>query len=654
MIGFAILIVLVVLSVPVMLIVALGQLSDIRTQLGELSVRVGALKAAAKTVKSPAVVVRPVPVQEPIPEPQPVREAPEPTPVDPSPECLPQEAATPHVEEKTVLETALERFWAKVEDWFCVRGDFAPAGMTREFAVATRWLTRLGAVLLVGATAYFLMLAIDKGWIGPTQRVVGMMFWGAVGIAGGVWLKLKSTRYSILGDVFAALGLVALYLSFGLGHRYFKPPVIASAWLAFAGLFAATVIAGVLSVRLKSLMIAVLALLGGFLVPVICSFTNHYEQLCVYLFVLSVGACAVAHFRRWTVYGCGALAISVLFVLGTCGVNPLRGGWTLYAFYALAYGLAIAQVVLHERRRGEGELATHWGFVACVGIMSTMGTNELAGILGAWCGARAVHFALWAVAHALLAVQSRKRGWRATPVLLVFAALHGCLALASAGLLWWHFSTATLFLCFVVLAGVLGELGVRYGERTLEAFALLGGALLALAGSLFLCEAAPEACRGTSDYLRPLVDRMQQAWSLPALAAYFAWRLGAPERWLCEIRKPLFVCTACMAFVLLTVESHIFGATFLPALRGGLVTIVWALTASALLSAGIVRRWKAIRLTGLGLLGLSALKVLFVDTASLATPARVAVFGAVGVLLIAGAFLYLKFKAAFEAKEAQA
>ena len=64
-----------------------------------------------------------------------------------------------------------------------------------------------------------------------------------------------------------------------------------------------------------------------------------------------------------------------------------------------------------------------------------------------------------------------------------------------------------------------------------------------------------------------------------------------------------------------------------------------------------MRRWKAIRLTGLGLLGLSVFKVLFIDTASLATPARVAVFAAVGVLMVAGAFLYLKFRSLFESQE---
>ena len=87
-----------------------------------------------------------------------------------------------------------------------------------------------------------------------------------------------------------------------------------------------------------------------------------------------------------------------------------------------------------------------------------------------------------------------------------------------------------------------------------------------------------------------------------------------------------------MAFLVLTAESHFFGSEFLPSLRGGFVTIVWAVVASALLATGIVRRMRMARLVGLGVLAVSVAKLLLFDTSSLATPGRVGVFAAVGVL----------------------
>ena len=325
--------------------------------LGILNVRAeakSAVEVAPKVERTPEPVTKPlvpphVPAvktpkerlpQEAVPQPEPApvsgfqpARVPEPTP-EPVPAPAPEPMNRPVVRDEPEM-SAFDIFWAKFEDWFCVRGDFAPKGTTREFAVATRWLTRVGAVLLVGAIAYFLVLAIDKGWIGPVQRVYGMMAWGVIGTVFGTWLKLKSERYAILGEVCAAVGLVALYLSFGLGHRYFKPPVIASGYVAFAGLFVATITAGALSVRLKSLMIAGLALVGGFLVPTICSFTDHDVQLHVYLFLLSIGTCAVACLRGWTLYGFAGIVVSALFSQVKCGSCFQCNVAVAYLFYAV-------------------------------------------------------------------------------------------------------------------------------------------------------------------------------------------------------------------------------------------------------------------------------------------------------------------------------
>lgn len=418
--------------------------------------------------------------------------------------------------------TTMERFWSNVEDWFLVRGAFAPKGVTREFAIATRWLTRVGSVLLVGAIAYFLMLAIDRGWIGPAQRVYGMMAWGVAGTVFGTWLKLKSERYAILGEVCAAIGLVAAYLSFGLGHRFFSPPVIASGYFAFTGLFAATAAAGVLSVRLRSLMIACLALAGGFLVPTICSFANHDVQLHLYLIVLSLGACAVAYFRSWPIYGFVAIAVSAALSVTLAECRVLA-----YFVHVLCFSLFVFTAAWASLRHGETARRLCWGTVAFAGICSFGYASEV--VLYAdvvWrSGVLMLHRLVWCCAFAALAVLSRRFAW--------------------------------------------------------------GG-------------------------------------------------------------RPSVIASSALTFLVITVASYHFGSEFLPFLRGGFVTIVWSAIASAFLSIGIVRRIREARLVGLWLLAVSVVKLLLFDTSTLATTGRVGVFAAVGVLLIAGAFLYLKFKSRFE------
>lgn len=545
--------------------------------------------------------------------------------------------------------TAMDIFWKKVEDWFCVRGDFAPKGVTREFAVATRWLTRVGALLLVGAVAYFLVLAIDKGWIGPVQRVFGMMFWGIVGSAFGTWLKLKSERYAILGEVCAAVGLVTVYLSFGLGHRYFSPPVISSGYVAFAGLFVATAAAGYLSVRLRSLMIAGLALVGGFLVPTICSFTSHDVQLHVYLFILSVGACAVAYFRGWTIYAFSAIVVSAIFSGSKCSPFSFCDGQVAYAFHALELVLFFAMAVRAAVRAGEKVRPVYWAAAALMAVLSLV---MMAGIVEARCayvGLRAFHHLAWAAAFAALAHVSRRREWGGTPVLIVYACVCAAISLLRV-CSWWHAEKEMVALLFCAFAALLVELGARSGEKALQGAAFIATALMSVSGFCFFLLAMEVEGGG---YAVNLVSRIESIWPVPALVAFCGWRLGGLKLWRDFIRALAYPAASVMTFAVVTMESHFFGREFLPFLRGGIVTIVWAAVASAFLAMGIVRRVRTLRLAGLGLLALSTVKVLMVDTSSLATPGRVGVFAAVGILLIVGAFLYLKFKSRFEESDAE-
>ena len=655
------------IAMPFMIIVLLVRVCCIQREIEDVKISLLRLSVPAKEKKleeKKEEVATPVsePVTELVSEPEPV---PEPAP-EPEPEAVPAPAAEPvqEPEPEPVLEpvkqgevseevemSVFDIFWAKFEDWFCVRGDFAPKGTTREFAVATRWLTRVGAVLLVGAIAYFLVLAIDRGWIGPVQRVYGMMAWGVIGTAFGTWLKLKSERYAILGEVCAAVGLVALYLSFGLGHRYFKPPVIASGYVAFAGLFVATIAAGALSVRLKSLMIAGLALVGGFLVPTICSFTNHDVQLHVYLFLLSIGACVVACLRGWTLYAFAGIVVSALFSQVKCGSCFQCNVAVAYMFHALEYALFLALAVRASVREGNAKIRPcYWVAATIAGIFCLCKLGVIAEDHFAWHGAWTLHHLGWAAAFAALSVLSRRRAWGGTPVFVVFSCVCAAFALGTACFDWWHLNHATAMLLFFLFAALLVELGARSGDRTLQVAAFLATVVMSFAGFFYFAVCADKVCGG---YAHDLVDRIQYLWPVPVLVAFAGRRLGERELWSGWLRILAYRAAAVMAFVIVTIESHFFGREFLPVLRGGFVTITWSGAASVFLALGIVRRVKASRLVGLGVLSLSVAKLLFVDTASLATPGRVGVFAAVGALLIAGAFLYLKFKPLFEAKDGE-
>ena len=570
----------------------------------------------------PAASRLPEPLQSPEP-PQPLPPPPPPRPYEPS---------------------AAEIFWAKVEDWICVRGDFAPKGVTREFAVATRWLVRVGALLLVGAMAYFLMLAINRGWIGPTQRVLGMMFWGVVGAVGGTWVKLRREKYAILGEVFAALGLVALYLSFGLGHRYFNPPVIASMAVAFGGLVVATAAAGVLSVRLKSLMIAGLALVGGFLVPTIARFGQAPVSLASYLVLLTLGASVIAYLRRWTAYGFAALVAA--FLMGALGCDGwefvLRGTFTSAL---LAEALALTMLGAHKRARGGNGFC--WAFV-CLSIFAWL-CVLLAGSSSqpptAWLGGAAAVLAA-------LAVGVRRRNWAAgtgAPALIVWSVVLTVMAVAFELLECYEYDW--MMLTFSVMAALIGEMGVRFREKTLEVLSLVMVGILTLVFFGLCANQYGYCCMQAAyraGYLHEFGMRCLYLLPVPFAVGFTGLRLCAPTRWLAGGRTACLAVTSLTLFIFVSAESGWLGKLYFPTLKTGLMTIVWAASAFAILTVGIMRRLEAVRYAGLGLLGLAVAKLLFIDTASLATPARVAVFAAVGVLKVAGAFLYLKFKTLFE------
>jgi uncharacterized membrane protein len=76
------------------------------------------------------------------------------------------------------------------------------------------------------------------------------------------------------------------------------------------------------------------------------------------------------------------------------------------------------------------------------------------------------------------------------------------------------------------------------------------------------------------------------------------------------------------------------------------LSILWAVTALAGISAGFAKDWKRMRYAALGLLGVTLVKVLLVDMAGVETIWRILSFIGVGALLLCVSFVYYRHEAA--------
>jgi uncharacterized membrane protein len=119
--------------------------------------------------------------------------------------------------------------------------------------------------------------------------------------------------------------------------------------------------------------------------------------------------------------------------------------------------------------------------------------------------------------------------------------------------------------------------------------------------------------------------------------------VGEAER---SVPTALFGAVAAFLFLLLSAETWTYFST-----RGEdrqraewiaqmALTILWGGYAAAALAAGFWRRLRPLRIAALGLLGLSALKLVIVDMASVRQVFRIASFFAIGILMIGASYLY--------------
>ncbi len=194
-----------------------------------------------------------------------------------------------------------------------------------ESIIGRRLVGWIAIGLILFATAFFLKYAFDNRWIGELGRV-------AIGIAAGLTLTTLGFRYHrrrwrIFSQILTAGGIILLYVSVYAAFGYYH---LVTQKAAFGYLLILIAEAAGLALLYDAQAIALMALLGGFLTPILLrSDRDQYRSLFGYIAALDVGAMALP--RHWI--GLHSLAFA--------GTHLLFWLWYGDSYHPLKLGVVI-------------------------------------------------------------------------------------------------------------------------------------------------------------------------------------------------------------------------------------------------------------------------------------------------------------------------
>lgn len=518
-----------------------------------------------------------------------------------------------------------------------------------ESIIGRRWVGWVAVLLILFATAFFLKYAFDNRWIGELGRV-------SIGIAFGITMCLLGFRYQqrgwrIFSQILTAGGVVLLYLSTYAAFSYYHLVGQKTAFVYLAILIAE---AAALSLVYNAPAIAIMALIGGLLTPILLhSDRNQYRSFFMYLFVLDAGALAVL--KHWR--GLSSIAYFGTQVLFWLWYNEhyhhqLRGPVLIFqTAIFLLFLLAHPAKELFRRDTTTIEdalllLVNPFSFFATAYHLLNPTHHD-------WMGAFAIGMALlYASAAKLLLARTRKS--RREILLLIAVALTFVTIAIPIQL---RSNWITIAWAVEGLAILWAALEIRSTRLRVQAFALFG-----LAFVKFLFWDTPYGYRPafTPVFNRYFLSSLLMIGCI--LAAVYLYQ-SASQRKLIDgrVTKIVLGLGAALAFwLLISIETHTFFVGRALAQKTAedvehqrwlgqmALSVLWASYAAVLAALGFVRRIAAVRWAALVLFALTVVKAVLVDIAQLQQIYRIIVFFVLGILLLLVAWGYHR---AFHSRE---
>ncbi len=512
------------------------------------------------------------------------------------------------------------------------------------------WLNRIGVLIFILGTAYFLGYAFDQGWINELTRII-------IGVAAATALFIfgefsRRRGYTGYGQGLSGGGVALLYFTVFAAFYFYD---ILSSTVGMGFLVLITIGAVLLAIYRDAPAVAVLGLLTGFLNPLLFAVREPLLlPLLSYLFLLNVGILALSYFKRWSFAGIIAFILTHLFLIGFAinryqGAGMLdlsAGGYQIFlTLYLLLFcALPLALYIAHSR-----PLPPAGVFMMVSGAVGYFGLSwfNLEPLFPEHMGwltlPLAAYYLLLGFGVQRLADRGREFSFTAYALFAALLVLFVPLQLK----LGWITAGWTLQGCVLCYLGFrLADLRIRLGALAVLALALL---------RLIIAEWAPHTA--PQDYI--FLWNRSAALTLLfiaalALCAWFYHR-NAPHLKTYPTRAIRLLGGAAGLLILIYVSIEIvrYGEalavlseqrSYYHNMRMLFLSLFWAAYAVALAAAGFIVKIPLLRFSAFGLFGLTVLKVFLLDLSSLELIYRIVSLVAVGLILLAVSYLYQRYR----------
>ncbi len=183
--------------------------------------------------------------------------------------------------------------------------------------VGENLINKIGILILVLGISYFVKFAIDKNWINEPARV-------GIGILAGSLVlfiahKLRQ-KYAPFSSVLVAGAIAIFYFTIAIAFHEYK---LFEQEVAFAIMVVITAFSSLISISYNRMELAILSLIGGFLVPFMVSTgSGNYVVLFTYIAILDIGILALAYFKKWQLLHILAFVFTLL-LFGTWVIKDI-------------------------------------------------------------------------------------------------------------------------------------------------------------------------------------------------------------------------------------------------------------------------------------------------------------------------------------------